>query len=53
MSVIYFLVCVRKHESNLLVMLAQQWGRKHFDMQKNAILCVKPNFYLTLQHGMF
>ena len=31
MGVIYFLVCVRKHESNLPTNM-QQWGRKHNDI---------------------
>ena len=40
MGVIYFLICVRKHESNLpaniVKRFAVQQGRKHNDREKNV-----------------
>ena len=36
MGVIYFLICVRKHESNLPTIFVQQQGRKHNGREKNV-----------------
>ena len=54
MGVIYFLVCVRRYESNLLWIFAWQWGRKHNNTEKNVAFWVKLHSYLILwQHGVF
>ena len=55
MGVIYFLVFFRKHDHITSVQIfAQQRGRIHNDMQKNATFWVKPLSCLTLwQCGVF
>ena len=41
MGVIYFLVCVRKHESSLSTNIRTTAGKKHNDIQQNATFWVQ------------
>ena len=53
MSVIYFLICVRKHKSNLPTKICTTAGEEN-TMQKNATFWVKPHSCLILwQRGVF
>ena len=57
MGVIYFLICVRKHKSNLptnICATAVQQGRKHNGREKNAAFYVKSlSCLILLQHSVF
>ena len=54
MGVIYFLVCVWKHESNLPTNMHTTVGKKTQWYVVNATFCVKPHSCLILwQHGVF
>ena len=54
MGVIYFLVCVRRYESNLPTNICMTVGKKHNNTEKNEVFWVKPHSCLILwQQGVF